>query len=544
VLRDLVKQRLQALPPAALSILETAAIIGREMDEGLLLAAHGSTERPASESVDELIGRQILERSGDDGLRFVHDKLREVTYDNIPAGRLRPLHGAVAEAILRRYGDHPDLPSFWPRLGDHFRLAGVADRAFDFLAKAGDHARARNANDDAISLYRSAVEQLDTCILTGEDVPDEWRGRAIELRESAADLLALTGRREEARGEYQAALDRLAAAQALARSRIIRKIGKTWETQQQQDAALRHYDLALATLGTEPAGELRDAWQEELVQIRSDQIFANYWLGQVPAMESLVSALKDTISAGHSSPRQRVRLHRAEMHLCFRRDRYAISQDGVEHARAGLNECLSIGDLADLPIAHFNFAFALFLCNDFEAADWELRSALAIADRAGDVAHQARCLTYLAVNARRSGRLEAARLFLPRCYSVAGAAGTKEYMGAARAHDAWLAYTDSDLVGSEAKAREALSIWNGLTIVFPFQWTALFPLIQVELLRDDIGGAAQSAHTLLTSPQQKLPLQVEASLRQACQRLELGDLSNARRAFADSISQASQFKFL
>src|SRR5439155_353645 len=60
-LQELISDRLARLPAAATGILEAAAVIGRQMDEALLLDAAGLGPAAGNESLDELINRQILE---------------------------------------------------------------------------------------------------------------------------------------------------------------------------------------------------------------------------------------------------------------------------------------------------------------------------------------------------------------------------------------------------------------------------------------------------------------------------------------------------
>lgn len=543
VLRELIRQRLLSLPEEALSVLETASVIGRDADEALLLAAHGSTERPFGELIDELTTRQLLERGSDDTLRFVHDKLREVTYDAIPAARVGLLHGTVAEAILTVHRDDADLPLFWPRLGYHFARASVPDRAFEYLERAGDHARARNANDEATSLYRAALVQLDQHLLVGVGEIPGARERGSLLREAVGDLLALTGHPLDARSMYQTGLERLSVQQTLLRARLLRKIAKTFEYEHAHYDALRFYDLAEEALGPLPAGQAGEDRQSEWIRIYSDRIFTRYWLGDVPAMEELVGELSAALGEGRT-PWHRALLYRARMHLTFRRSRYVIPTEGVEHARSALNECLSSGQLADLPLAHFNFAFSLFLNEDFEAADWELRSALAVAERAGDVAQQARCLTYLAINARRRHRPEeaAARLEKSRTLSTAGA--MRDYIGAALATESWLAHCADDIVRSEDLARQALNVWEMSNYVYPFQWTALFQLLHTRALQDDLIAGAVCIRSLLSKRQQRLPQALTDALQNVNDAVETDNASEARRLLDGSLELSRTLGFL
>jgi hypothetical protein len=276
------------------------------------------------------------------------------------------------------------------------------------------------------------------------------------------------------------------------------------------DQALKLYQVARQKLGQAPGADAADH-RDEWVQLCSDQVFANYWLGYVPEIEQLVAELESTLKAT-SSPWQRVRLHRAQLQLCFRRDRYRLDRQGLEYARAALNECLACGDLGDLPLAHFNFAFALFLHGDLEAADWELRSALGIAERTGDVTSLARCLTYLTINARQRGRPDDVAQYLPRARTIADATSMREYYGVVCANEAWLEWRAGEHQQAISLAHEALEAWKPLAFCYAFQWTARWVLLDVHLAADDDESANSDASALIDTTQQRLPAEVLEAL--------------------------------
>jgi len=62
-------------------------------------------------------------------------------------------------------------------------------------------------------------------------------------------------------------------------------------------------------------------------------------------------------------------------------------------------------------------------------------------------------------------------------------------MSRARANSAWLAVRKSDYAETAQFAREALAIWQASSFSFPFQWTALLPLLEASLQTDDVPAA-------------------------------------------------------
>jgi hypothetical protein len=167
-LRDLVRRRLDSLTEAARTACAVASVLGREVDAEVLQSAAGISEVETMESVAELIARLVLE-SRDGRLFFVHDKLREVTYEDLPERRRRELHHAAARALEVR----PDADSFAPALAHHWTMAAVDEKALEWLEKAAFQARAHAAYGEAAQLFARAIEIADRM----RSVPSLRRGR-------------------------------------------------------------------------------------------------------------------------------------------------------------------------------------------------------------------------------------------------------------------------------------------------------------------------------------------------------------------------------
>ncbi|HTA90509.1 MAG TPA: AAA family ATPase [Polyangiaceae bacterium] len=541
-LRELIERRLGNLSQGAQKTAVAIAVFGKEAEIGQLEAVSGLSSVGLSDALEELVARQVIDRVETQKVRFGHDKLREVAYSAASESLLAELHGTAADVLEVQLGVSRDAERLWAILGHHFSLAGRAERAATYMAKAAAHARATHAISDAIRLYREAIEQYRRARTLNDGASSSTE---LTLLEGLGDVLGLSGLRVDARAAYEAALERTSAevgASALVSARLFRKLGKTWETQHPYDEALRLYGRARDTLGDSPPGDessVRDEW----VQIRADQVFANYWLGRLPEITLLVAELNAALGPA-ASPWQRTRLHRAQLQLCFRRDRYALDDEGVEYARAALNDCLASGDLGDLPLAHFNFAFALFLRGEFEAADWELKSALAIAERMGDIVYQARSFTYLSINARRRGQIEDVLHYLPRARATADAASMGDYIGIVRATESWLAWREGSLAEAKALAERALETWAKLPFCYAFQWTALWQLLDISVAEHQLADSARFAAALVDSQQQRLPDDVTRELSTGLLLAQDGDAEAAENSFRYSISGARRDRFL
>ncbi|MEZ4300602.1 MAG: protein kinase [Polyangiaceae bacterium] len=159
---DLLELRIAALSQGALSWAYAAAVLGREHDRELLeRVARRTLEsvEPASDaspltgrtrlvSVEELLARQILEEHPT-GFRFVHDMLREVTYDRIPPARRRAIHVAAAEAIEHLGTARGHLPASYAALAHHYGAAEIDDKTFFYLERAAESALTSGAYEQA-----------------------------------------------------------------------------------------------------------------------------------------------------------------------------------------------------------------------------------------------------------------------------------------------------------------------------------------------------------------------------------------------------------
>ncbi|WP_437734754.1 serine/threonine-protein kinase [Sorangium sp. So ce1335] len=175
-LRELVARRLSGLSPGALALARLASVLGRQIEERLLLGAAGLAEVEAMDALAELADRQVLEATEPGQLRFVHDKLRETVYAGIPEPERRALHRAAARTIEQRHRDAPDLALSYPLLAHHYATAGVVDKTLEYLDKAGAQALATGASGDAVDFYRRALE-LDGALPPEERAPPLRRAR-------------------------------------------------------------------------------------------------------------------------------------------------------------------------------------------------------------------------------------------------------------------------------------------------------------------------------------------------------------------------------
>jgi eukaryotic-like serine/threonine-protein kinase len=519
-LREHIEQRLRKLTPAAQQTGLAAAVLGREAAIETLREVAAISDEAAVAALDELLRRQVFEQPEAGRVRFAHDKLREVTYAQAPAERVGELHARAAVALEARWRHRADASQIWAALGHHFAVGRRPDEAARYLKLAADHARATYANGDAIRLYREAINQTNQAMLrlSGDSIPSQET--VAVLYEALGDVLALVGKRDEARAAYDEGMGRTEPGKAAVRARLYRKIGKTWEWQHRDDESLRHYELARKELPQDPAFARPDE-REEWIAVRLEQLYVFYFLRRENEMDASVADLDPAI-ATHGTAAQRAIFFQGKMMRGLLRDWWVTTSDTLQYSKLALEACSNDPASAHLPMARFGLGFALLLQNSFEEASRELHLALGLAERAGDTSVQARCLTYLSLAARMRGDVDDTEAYAERAATASSEAGTEGYLAVAQGNRAWLAFQRGKVEESIHFGDQAMRVWGDSTVtsrtkghVYPFQWVALLPLLRSAVLRNDLGRGSRYAAALIRPDQMALPSPAREALGRA-----------------------------
>src|SRR5829696_8871846 len=155
-IQEALQARLDRLDREARELLTTAAVIGRSF--GLPLLERLLPRARLRPTLSELQWLQLVveERAGAaPEYRFRHGLVQEVAYGTLLEARRRELHLRVGEALVELHRDSP--AEVYGLLAHHFAEADEAERAAEYLLRAGDAARAAYANEEAIALYRRAL---------------------------------------------------------------------------------------------------------------------------------------------------------------------------------------------------------------------------------------------------------------------------------------------------------------------------------------------------------------------------------------------------
>ncbi|MBI3325760.1 MAG: AAA family ATPase [Nitrospinae bacterium] len=256
--------RIDRLPPDEKRLLQTAAVIGKDVPFALLQAIAelpedmlrlGLTHLQAAEFLYETSLFPELEYT------FKHALTHEVAYGTLLQERRRALHACIVEVIEQR--DAARVAEQVEQLAHHALRGEVWEKVLLYCRQAGAKAVARSANREAVAYFEQALGALT-------HLPDsrEMREQAIDLRFDLRTALNPFGEIGQISG-YLREAERLAEAlgdqRRLGQALIYMTIG-FWQMGDQERALETGQRMLLL------ANDLDDF---------SLQIMANYSLGRV-----------------------------------------------------------------------------------------------------------------------------------------------------------------------------------------------------------------------------------------------------------------------
>jgi hypothetical protein len=156
--------RLRATPKVV-PVVEAAAVIGRQIDRGLLCSVVDLTDDEVDHIIDQLEDALVLEPCGTDSWRFRHELLREVAAELAPPSVRRGLHAKVADALVDGARGDPD----WRLVAGHYERAERFDEAASAYQQASAAARRRGALVEARTSLTQALAQLDRATSAGPE---------------------------------------------------------------------------------------------------------------------------------------------------------------------------------------------------------------------------------------------------------------------------------------------------------------------------------------------------------------------------------------
>ena len=530
--RQVLQARLGQLSPGARGVIEAAAVIGRAFSYDVLRQTTGLGENELVSHLDEAWRRRLIREQGEADYDFSHDKLRQVAYDGLSRTRRRHLHGRIAAALEAVRAD--DLDSVAGVIGGHYEAAGLPEKAIAWLERAAAVARRVYAHHDGLALVQRALG-----LLAARPRGDSGAAR---LHETAGDSRRWLAEHEAARGAYETALAHTPLEERVGRARLHRKIGKSVEGGNGTfEEVAAHYEMAAEVLGAPVEGDGPAVW-EEWCQIQMEHLLLLYWWQRAEAMASRISAVESDV-ARHGTAEQRAALLSHLSRQTNTRNRFGPSAVALDYAQAALEALPTGADLDQRTQYQFAYGFNLLWYGEYDQAEVELREALAVSELTGNVILQTRILAYLLAVARRQGRDGEAAALAQRCQAAAEPARMDNYIGAAEAGLAWVAWRAGATAEAGRLARAALASWQRFEQAYPLQWQALWPLLGIALERDEVGEASGHAGALLHPEQQALPDALAGPLAAGLAAWAGGQAAAAGNHLAQALAAAQRMNY-
>lgn len=486
---------------------------------------------------------------------FRHIITHEVTYEMLPAVTRMALHELYARYLEEKAG--ANVIPFVDRLAYHYDHSDNLPKKLEYLNLAGDAAVSRFLNEEAIRYYQRAIT-----LITAQEKPETYQALAAVVGEKLGDILHLITRYAEAREAYQNALACLAVTEIVSRANLTRKIGNAWRDQHDFEGALKVYIEAQQMLGLdeEPDAHIRRgsgtiaetvdadviAWRC-WIQIQMEILETYYWQARVRESEDVIEKISPVVEK-YGTPIQRAWFLQSKAAHYLRRDRYYISPEAVDAYSSALEIYQQEGRLASIPASQFQVGFALLFSGHLELAEQMMQSSLQQSTQRGDLSLQARCLTYLTILYRQRKLVEVVESFAERSLRCATTASMPEYIGAAQANQAWVAWQRGDTQTTEELGLAAMALWgqsSGLqSISTPYHWAAVWPLIWVALKANDLEKVVRYIRILLEPVRAHLPDELQVTLEQVSTSWEAGDLTVVRRDLERALALADKYHYL
>ena len=197
--------RIDRLPLAEKQLLQSAAVIGRDVPFSLLRAIADEGEENMRRQLAHLQSAEFLYETRlfpESEYTFKHALTQEVAYGSLLSDRRRAVHARIVEEIERLHGDR--LAEHVDRLAHHALRAERWDKALVFCRQAGAKAMARFA-------LRDAGTHIERALTATRHVPEtrEAVEQAIDVRlELRSAIFPL--------GEVERAMEHLREAELLA----------------------------------------------------------------------------------------------------------------------------------------------------------------------------------------------------------------------------------------------------------------------------------------------------------------------------------------
>jgi class 3 adenylate cyclase/tetratricopeptide (TPR) repeat protein len=364
--------RIDSLAIEAKRLLQAAAVIGKDVPLGLLLAIADMPEHEVRTELAHLQAAEFLYEFRlfpDIEYTFKHALTHEVAYFGLLQKQRRELHTRIVDAIERLYRDR--LPKQVERLAHHAVRGEVWEKALLYTRQAAQRAAVRSAHREAIASFNQALVALSK-LPNYREISEQAIDIRLELRSSlftVGDLPRILEVLEEA--------DTIAAGIGDIRRRAM---ALTFLANQYFEMARLERAGTYADRALNIASGLGDPSLEAIGRMHQGRILYSRgdYRAAIDLLESAAAVLREhTLQPSLGA-------HSTGILACLPFLVRALVEVGefekaVELGKDGLQICIAVSDAFGLVHSHFALGFAHLRQGDIDQALPELETGLDLA---------------------------------------------------------------------------------------------------------------------------------------------------------------------
>jgi class 3 adenylate cyclase/tetratricopeptide (TPR) repeat protein len=525
-LHGVIAARIDSLPVQQKNTLQTSAVIGR-IFQVVVLEYLLQRENPGAmldNAMEELQRRELIRLHRDWEYIFKHVMTRDVAYESLLIARRKILHKFTGEIFEMLFPDQ--LDELAAMLAFHFDVAQVHDIAAGYYMRAGDKAREKYANEEAIAFYRNAIQQW-TSINRNEHLP--------ALYEKVGIVFTLIGKEEEAVEAYQTALSYLSEDEVIRRARLYRFQGNARNITRKLNEMEIIYNRAAEILG-----QPDEANAEEWIDLQLDRIWCYYLLNKLNELSNIVDKARDVI-AQHASDAQQARWYESLTIWDLRKYRYyKLPNETLENIRRGVTAAQSSGNRRIYGRAVTILGFVHLWRGEIDQAERYFRAAQPDVEAVGDIETLHIVLCYMALVGRKRNDIDLTRQWAQRSLDLALQVNNTFYQITSLGSLGWVEIRAGDSDQARKYLHRAFELQG--QVASPIKFMAVGPALSIETSTGKWQDAIDHARILIHPSQQKMPDETEAALVEAVRCWDGGNQEEAAKWLTQSVALMSQQK--
>jgi tetratricopeptide (TPR) repeat protein/regulation of enolase protein 1 (concanavalin A-like superfamily) len=243
-IQSVILARVDRLQTEAKYVLQCASVIGRLFKYSLL--EHLSKQ-------ERNLNRYLIEFEEKDLVypehtipeleyAFKHALTQEATYQSILERKQKEFHLQIARGIEHLY--HERLDEYYEELAQHYSKTDDAEKAVEYLLKAGEKAIRNYSNDNAISYFLEALNIIDEKGM----IRGDWK---LEAQKGLGELYILIGKSVEAEKVFHEAIVSGEKLKLSSRElvRLYAQVCEALHWQSRNDEAINYAEMGLNLLG-------------------------------------------------------------------------------------------------------------------------------------------------------------------------------------------------------------------------------------------------------------------------------------------------------